>query len=208
MTDTSASPVLAPSPSSDEELLLRFRDQSDQEAFTELVHRYERPLYNYLVRYTGNPQQADELFQTTFERVFERSGQFEAGRRFKPWLYSIATHLAIDGMRRAGRHRALEFDASADVEDGEAGKLFDLVSDNRPSPVAQLEAAERRDWVRQAVEQLPDELRPVILLAYYEGMTLREVAEALDLPLGTVKSRLHRALVKLNEAWKRGHHAA
>jgi RNA polymerase sigma-70 factor (ECF subfamily) len=190
---------------SDEALLLRFRDTHDDDAFSELLARYERPLFNYLARYTGDLSQAEELFMATFERVFERCAQFEPGRRVKPWIYSIATHLAIDAMRRSGRHRAAQFDTSIEDDESDVGTLFDLVSDRRPGPIASLEAGERRNWVRRAVQDLPDDLRAVILLAYYESMTLREVAQALDLPIGTVKSRLHRGLLQLNQAWKAGH---
>jgi RNA polymerase sigma-70 factor (ECF subfamily) len=191
---------------SDEELLLSFATERDEKALEQLIHRYERPLYNYLLRYTGNASRAEELFQATFERVFQRCQQFEPGRRVKPWIYSIATHLAIDAARRAGRYRTTSFDESVEQDDSHAGKLFDLLSDNHPSPVAQLEAEERRIWVRQALKQLPDEMRAVVLLVYYEGLKLREIAEALHVPIGTVKSRLHRALAQLNRAWKRGHH--
>ncbi len=190
---------------SDETLWQAFREQGDETAFATLVHRYERPLFNYLARYTGDPNQAEELFQATFERVFEHRQQFEPGRRFRPWVYSIATHQAIDALRHAGRHKPLEFDAASDDHDTDTGKLFNLLSDDEPSPLAQLETAERRDWVRLAVSRLPENLRSVVLMAYYDGMTLSEVAETLHQPLGTVKSRLHKALLLLNADWKRGH---
>jgi RNA polymerase sigma-70 factor (ECF subfamily) len=208
MNRTILSPVRAfptQSSGSDEELLLRFRDEHDQDAFAELIRRYERPLKAYLSRYLGNSSQADEVCQTTFERLFERGKQFGAGRRFKPWLYSIATHLAIDALRHARRHHLLEFDAAIDRDDSTAGTGFDLLSDDSPGPAAQLEAAESSDWVRGAVASLPDDWRAVIRLVYFQGMTLREAAEALGQPLGTIKSRLHRALLRLNTDWKAGH---
>ena len=90
---------------SDEALLLAYRTRHDRGAAGELIRRYERPLYGYLLRYTGNPGLAEELFQTTFQRVIERADQFAAERKFRPWLYSIATHLAIDAGRRSGRSR-------------------------------------------------------------------------------------------------------
>lgn len=202
---TSAKPALDPDTVTDEQYMLRIRDRRDEHALEELIHRYQRPLYNYLVRYTGNRDRAEDVFQRTFERVFERRQQFEPGRRFKPWVFSIATHLAIDAMRKAGRHRSLELDAAADGRDSSHGSLLDLLSDDRPSPIAQLEADERRQWVRDALAALPEKPRAVILLAYYERLTLAEIADTLGIPLGTVKSRLHRGLVELNRAWKSGH---
>ncbi len=174
-------PAAVESVATDECLMLRVRERRDERALEELVRRYERTLYNYLVRYTGNPTKAEEIFYGTFERVFERRQQFDERRRFKPWLFSIATHLAIDSLRKGGRHRHVA------------------------SPIAQLEATERRDWVRAAVADLPESMRGVVLMAYYERMKLHEIAEALGIPEGTVKSRLHRALLELNRAWKSGH---
>lgn len=198
---------LGGAPISDEALLSAYRARGDRQAIGELVKRYETPLYNYLARYTGNPSQAEELFQGTFQRVLERSDQFTEGRRFRPWLYSIATHLAIDAVRRGGKHRSVKLDLPDDDDESSANKLLDLLSDRHPGPLAQLEAEEQRRHVRVAVARLPDELRRIIILAYYQGMTLREIAEASDLPLGTVKSRLHKALLMLNTAWLRGERA-
>ncbi|HWA97420.1 MAG TPA: sigma-70 family RNA polymerase sigma factor [Pirellulales bacterium] len=198
-------PAAVDSVATDECLMLRVRERRDERALEELVRRYERPLYNYLVRYTGNPTKAEEIFYGTFERVFERRQQFDERRRFKPWLFSIATHLAIDSLRKGGRHRHVALDAPIESADASQTKLMDLLRDNRPSPIAQLEATERRDWVRAAVADLPESMRGVVLMAYYERMKLHEIAEALGIPEGTVKSRLHRALLELNRAWKSGH---
>lgn len=188
------------SPSSDEELFSAFRTRRDHAAVSELIHRYERPLYGYLVRYTGDPGKAEELFQTTFQRVIEHCDQFISGRKFRPWLYSIATHLAVDVGRRSAKHRSPAPPEGFVDTDAHYNSAFDLLPNREPGPPDRLEADERRRIVRAAIEKLPDDLRRVIILAYYQGLTLREVAEALDLPLGTVKSRLHKALLALHDA--------
>jgi RNA polymerase sigma-70 factor (ECF subfamily) len=186
---------------SDEHLLERFR-RGVTEAFGLLMRRYERELYGYLRRYTNNASLADDVFQNTFLQVYLKSGQYEPGRLFRPWLYAIATNQAIDAMRRNGRHQAVSLDEPrAEPGDGDLARLLEMLQSRGPSPVEAASAQERSEQVRASVEQLPDFLRQVLILAYYQGLKYREIADILEIPVGTVKSRLHAALVKLQEAW-------
>jgi RNA polymerase sigma-70 factor (ECF subfamily) len=187
----------------DEGLLLRYRDSGDRRAFETLVQRYEREIYSYLRRYLSDAELAEDVFQAAFLQVHLKCRQFEEGRAFRPWLYAIATHAAIDAQRRNRRHRI----ASLDQSRGRTGEediqtLSHLLATTEPGPVARMEAEERKEWIRQAVDELPDALRSTLVLVYYQGMKYTEVAEALDIPLGTVKSRIHTAVFKLNEAWR------
>ena len=185
----------------DEELLIRFC-KGQAEAFGVLVRRYERELYGYLRRYLGDANLADDVFQNTFLQVYTKIGQYQAGRPVRPWLYTIATHQAIDALRRANRHQALSLDQSREEgPDGETHGLMDLLEARTPGPIDQVQGEELRLRVRASVDQLPDFLRQVVILAYYQGLKYREVAEILGIPVGTVKSRLHAALVKLQETW-------
>jgi RNA polymerase sigma-70 factor (ECF subfamily) len=186
---------------SDEELLARFcRGQS--EAFGTLVRRYERELYGYLRRYLGDSDLAEDVFQNTFLQLYLKSNQYETGRPVRPWLYTIATHQAIDALRRNGRHQALSLDQSQqELPDGEVRSLLELLEARGPGPLEEAQSAENRERVRASVDRLPEFLRQVVILAYYQGLKYREIAEILDIPVGTVKSRLHAALVKLQEAW-------
>ncbi len=192
----------APLPScSDEDLLTRFR-KGEKEAFGVLLRRYERELYGYLHRYLGNSVLAEDVFQNTFLQVFLKSGQYEAGRPVRPWLYTIATHQAIDALRRNGRHQAVSLERVRDESSGQEVKgLIEMLQSSEPGPLEQLSAEERQQRVRASVDQLPDAYRQVVVLAYYQGMKYRDIAEILDIPVGTVKSRLHAALMKLQEAW-------
>jgi len=186
---------------SDEELLTQFC-LGQTEAFGVLVKRYERELYGYLQRYLGDRNLADDVFQNTFLQLYTKSGKYEPGRPVRPWLYTIATHQAIDALRRNGRHQTISLDQGREeAPEGDVRSLVDLVEARGPSPVDQAQGEERRERVRAAVDKLPDFLRQVVVLAYYQGMKYREVAEILGIPVGTVKSRLHAALVKLQEAW-------
>src|SRR5256714_1853960 len=127
------------------------------EAFGFLVRRYERELYGYLRRYLQDATLAEDVFQNTFLQVYIKSGQYEAGRPVRPWLYTIATHQAIDALRRNGRHQAVSLDETrGELPDGEARALIDLVEGRGPSPMDQAQGVERRDRVRASVEKLPD----------------------------------------------------
>ncbi len=186
---------------SDEDLLARFQ-RGQTEAFGALVRRYERELYGYLRRYLGDSTLADDVFQNTFLALYTKIGQYESGRPVRPWLYTIATHQAIDALRRNNRHQALSLDQGREERpDGEFQGLMELLEARTPGPVEQLQGEELRERVRASVDRLPEFMRQVVILAYYQGLKYREIAEILDIPVGTVKSRLHAALVKLHEAW-------
>ncbi|QGJ71583.1 RNA polymerase ECF-type sigma factor [Planctomycetales bacterium 10988] len=187
----------------DEELLLRYRTTEDRLAFEQLVQRYESELYNYLRRYLGDTTLAEDAFQGTFLQLHLKCHQFEEGLRVRPWLYTIATHQAIDALRKAKRHRMVSLDGANKSRDDDLGTLMEVLSSKEDGPSESLQDDERRDWIRQAVLNLPDHLRAVVVQAYYQGLKYREIAEALDLPLGTVKSRLHAAVKKLNEVWSK-----
>src|SRR3954449_8018322 len=95
---------------SDEALLSRYREEGRTDDFDELVHRYENELYRYLARYTGDASLAEDVFQNTFLQVHLKRGLYEEGRPVRPWLYSIATHQAVDALRKAGRHPTISLD--------------------------------------------------------------------------------------------------
>jgi RNA polymerase sigma-70 factor (ECF subfamily) len=184
----------------DEELLLRFQS-GHREAFGVIVRRYERELFGYLRRYLGDGDLADDVFQNTFLQLYTKINTYEPGRRVRPWLYTIAKNQAIDAMRRTGRHPTVSLDQSAETEDGEVQTLLSLVENRHEGPSDIALGEERKQLIRASVERLPDFLRQVVILAYYQGLKYREIADILGIPVGTVKSRLHAALTKLNEAW-------
>ena len=187
-------------PVSDEDLLTRYRDSADPGDFNELVRRYERELYRYLARYLGNPALAEDVFQNTFLQVHLKRALYEDGRPVRPWLYSIATHQAVDALRKAGRHPTVSLDRRvAGSGEGEPGALVDLLVGDGSAPLDELQEQERRDWVARSLEKLPDVLRQTVILAYHQDLKYREIAEVLKIPVGTVKSRLHAALAKLQE---------
>jgi len=192
---------------SDEDLLLEYRDVGDRGAFEELVRRYERELYNYLRHYLGDAQMAEDAFQTAFLQVHLKCEQFEPGRRVRPWLYTVATNQAIDAQRRNRRHRMVSLDrrSRGSAHEDDTGTLAELIDGQEPGPVDLLESDEQRRSVRGAVRRLPDPLRQVLLLVYYHGLKYREAAEVLSIPVGTVKSRLHAAIGRLERYLTHAH---
>ena len=151
----------------------------DEGALTTLIDRYAASVHAYLLRHSGSREDADDLLQETWVRVARSARSFDTARRFRSWIYGIATNLTRDLFRRRmTRERALR----------------DLATQPSASPRA--DSVDRGE-LREHIAELPENMRAVLLLRYYEGMSEAEMAEVLDIPRGTVKSRLHAALRKL-----------
>jgi len=186
----------------DEELVLAYRDRGERAAFDQLVHRYEHELYSYLRRFLNDPTAAEDVFQATFMQVHLKCEQFEIERKVRPWLYTIATNQAIDHQRRTRRHRLVSLDRrESESGEDELGTLSNLLEGREEAPESGLDADEQHTWVRGAVAELPEQLRAALNLIYYQGLKYREAADVLHVPVGTVKSRVHSAVLKLNEAF-------
>ncbi|MFT5523478.1 MAG: RNA polymerase sigma-70 factor (ECF subfamily) [Pirellulaceae bacterium] len=192
-------------PLTDEDLLIRYRTSGDRGVFAQLVKRYERELYNYLRRYLGDAEQAEDVFQSTFLQVHLKCDQFEVGRKFRPWLYTIATNQAIDAQRRNRRHRLVSLDRAGREDSDDIGGLIDLLVSDVPNPEEGARQSEDREWVETAMGELSDQMRTVVSLVYYQGLKYREAADIMSIPVGTVKSRLHSAILKLTAIWNNTH---
>ncbi len=198
----------ASGPMSDEQLLLEYRATEDAALFTELVSRYQRELYNYLRRFLGDAAMAEDVFQNTFLQVHLKNGLFEAGRKFRPWLYTIATNQAIDAQRRNRRHRRLSLDQARQANGEDLGTLMDVVVTDEVDPHDRVADGEQAEWMRSAVGGLPDPLQNAVNLVYFRGMRYREAAQVMAIPVGTVKSRLHSAIQRLGQSWREVHVAS
>lgn len=182
---------------SDEELILEYRTTQQRAAFEELVHRYERELFNYLRHYLGDADSAEDVFQTTFLQIHLKCDQFEEGRSFRPWLYRIATNQAIDLRRKTRRYHVISLDENCDSST-DSSSFVDILSGNEIDPLNGSINAEQAGQVREAIAQLPELLKQVLYLVYFQGMKYRDAAESLGIPFGTIKSRLNAAVKKLN----------
>jgi RNA polymerase sigma-70 factor (ECF subfamily) len=184
----------------DEALLLEFRKTRQREYFEELVRRYERELFNYVRHYVGDLGNAEDVFQLTFMQVYLKCDQFEPGRKFRPWLYAIATNKSIDLLRThrrvSKRFRLISIDDSGKDADGIT--ISDTVESKQPDPLNDVINDEEANRVREAMQRLPENLRQTLYLVYFQGLPYREAAEALGIPFGTIKSRLNQAINKLN----------
>jgi RNA polymerase sigma-70 factor (ECF subfamily) len=181
----------------------RYRS-GDAKAFEELVRRHHDDLIRFLIRLSGNRAVAEDAFQETFLQVHLSLDTFDATRRFKPWLFTIAANKARDALRRSARRKTL--DLSAPIGGGSGGggggggadsgarTYVDLMEVDVPQPDQALKDSERSQLVQRAVDELPWSLREILLLAYFQRMSYNQIADALEIPLGTVKSRLHSAV--------------
>lgn len=187
---------------SDEDLFHDYRQSESATVFAELVGRYERELYNYLKRFLNDGTLAEDVFQATFLQVHLKSHLFESGRKFRPWLYTIATNQAIDSQRRNRRHRRLSLDQALSSSGEDLGALLEIVSGDSADPIEAYSQKEQAEWVRGAVSELPQSLQKTVDLVYFKGMKYRDAAKVLSVPVGTVKSRLHAAVRRLGHAWR------
>jgi len=185
----------------DEELLHRYLD-GEEAAFETLVRRYRRELFNFLARFTGDPELAEDVFQEAIVQLHTSAASFDTSRRLRPWLYTIAANKARDAIRSRYRKQAAPLDAVIGAN-SEGGTTFaELMPGNIPPPEKTLMNLESRRAVQSIVGQMPDKLRTVLLLSYFEDFQYNEIAEMLEIPLGTVKSRLHSAVKYFAKKWK------
>lgn len=178
-------------PATDEALAVKARN-GDQDAFAELVRRYQQGVVNLAYRLVGSREEALDLSQEIFLRVYENLDRFDPRRPFKPWLYRIATNYCYDFLRRQGRRRESVEEVSFAA--GEA------LADKHVNPEAAVLRGEVQRVVEEVIASLPARYRPAVILRYVEGMSYQEIAEALQLPLGTVKTYLHRSRELLRTA--------
>jgi len=188
----------------DEELLGRYR-AGETELFPVLVKRYRQELFHFLIRFAGNRAAAEDLFQEAFLQVHMSADTFDTSKRFKPWLFTIAANKARDYLRRSNRRKAASLSAPMDKSDDGSSSFVDLLEADLPLPDDVADEAETRRRVRAVVDDMPSHLREILLLAYFQQMAYKEVAQALGIPLGTVKSRLHAAVGTFAELWKSKH---
>lgn len=173
---------------------------ADQARFSELAMEYMASLYSAALRMTRNPSDAEDLVQETYLKAYRAFGNFEEGTNLKAWLYRILTNTFINSYR--SRRRRPEQTEIDDVEDlylyRRLGGL-EAVSAGRSAEEEVLEHFTEAE-VKEAVEQLPEQFRLAVLMADVEGFSYKEIAEILDVPIGTVMSRLHRGRKSLQKA--------
>ena len=185
----------------DEKLLQEFLE-GKAASFELLVRRHAQELHQFALRFTGNSVAAEDVVQETLLQVHNSVETFNPARRFKPWLFTIAANKARDYLRRRHRRREVPFEAYVGNDDEAGQRFIDLLSGDDVLPHESLALDEGRRLVKGIVEAMPTKLSEILILAYYHRLPYRQIAEIVDIPLGTVKSRLHASIVYFGERYR------
>ncbi len=181
-------------PITDEELMMRVRDD-DMDAYDLLIKRYEKRLLNFIYRLLQGLDEAEDLFQETFLRVFRSRKRYRAKANFSTWLYRIASNLCIDRLRKSGRQKTTSLDQ--ELQNGRS--RYDVLPDYSLAPDVVMEREELQIEIQTALSSLPVHQRIVVIMSEYQGLNYFQIATALGCSVGTVKSRVHRARKQLKQ---------
>ena len=187
---------------SDETLLTEFLS-GREDRFDRLVDRYSKELFAFVARFVGSSAVAEDVVQETFIQVYQSAAGFDKTRKLRPWIFTIAANKARDSLRTRLRRKEVTLGVSKPDDESPNISYLDFLTDGSPSSSAGMEAQEERELVRSIVAELPDHLREILVLGYYQRLPYKEIAEILDIPLGTVKSRLHGAVAQFSAAYKK-----
>ena len=188
------------SPFPDDRALAAEAASGSQRAFRELLERYERPVFSIVYRMVRDRALAEDLAQEAFIRAFKAIGGYNPGYKFSSWIFKIAHNLTIDHLRKR-RIDTISLEGSPDaVTEEEQARTRPVLESSGERPDAHVENLELGGAIEAAIGRLRPHYRTVTLLRHVEGYSYNEIAEILDLPLGTVKTYIHRARLELKEA--------
>ncbi|MCC6403220.1 MAG: sigma-70 family RNA polymerase sigma factor [Fimbriimonadaceae bacterium] len=176
-------------------LLIRRCQRGDRAAFDSLVSQYEQRAYQYAYRLTRDQDEACDVVADAFLRVYSALKNFKGKSTFSTWLYRIVSNVYFDRRKRERRHSHLSLDSPSGADET---RTLDL-PDASDGPEQLVEQGARQDVLQQALDSLPELHRAMLVMFHLEGLSYIEIAEALDLPVGTVKSRLNRARLALRD---------
>ncbi|KON67306.1 RNA polymerase sigma factor SigW [Peribacillus butanolivorans] len=162
--------------------------KGDHNAFGEIVELYKDKVFQICFRMLGNRQEAEDLAQEAFVRAFVNIRSFNIQMKFSTWLYRIATNLCIDRLRK----KKPDYYLDAEVSGSEGLNMYSQIASDMAKPEDEVESLELQETIQVEIMKLPEKYRSVIVLKYIEELSLKEISEILDLPVGTVKTRIHR----------------
>src|SRR5688572_9826876 len=177
----------------DEQAMLRVQATDDHRAFAQLVDRWEEPIRRLCTRMLGDEHKGEDLKQETFTRLFAKRKDYQPTARFSTFLWRIALNACYDELRRVKRRS----ESVLDEEDGETLALLEGDGLETGDPHSETATLEEAELVRRALLKLPEIYRSVLVLRHYEGLKLNKIAEILEIPLGTVNSRMAEGLARL-----------
>ena len=185
----------------DNQLLERYLD-GDENAFQELTSRYKNSLYSFLRLFLYRDDYIEDIFQETFLQFFTSLDLFDMSRPLCPWLFMIAANKAKDAIRKLQQIHDIPFTMITDSQEVSFEDFFNSITcDDSTAPV-KLEESEYALLVREVISVMPINYREILLLAYYNKFSYQEMADMLNIPLGTVKSRLHSAIGHFGKMWR------
>jgi RNA polymerase sigma-70 factor (ECF subfamily) len=182
---------------SDERLMLRYQE-GDVQAFEQLLERHRKKLFGYLLRMLRNREQAEDAFQEVFLRIVKSRMRYQPSATFTQWMYTIAHNLCVDRFRRSGIVKTESMDKS-EGEDSDRS-LADRLASSNPSPEESAASAEQRSVLEGAIMSLSPDNREVFLLRERQGLSFKEIARSLDIPVNTAKSRMRYAFEGLRKS--------
>ena len=177
-----------------DEILIRKYLAGDEQSLELLIKQYLKPIYSFVCRYVGNSQEAEDITQEVFVRVWRNLKKFDQEKSFKTWIFSIAKNASLDFLKKK---KAIPF-SEFDTEEG-GNRITDTLADPSPLPLELLEKAGMANMLNAAMEKLSPQYRMVLFLRYNDHFNFREIAESLDEPLHTITSRHRRALIQLKK---------
>ncbi len=182
--------------------LLDISATGEEGAFRELVNRYKNGLYAFLRTFLNQVDLIDDVFQETFLQLFTSRESFDRSRPLRPWLYTIAANKAKDALRKMQRTAAVPIGTMTESEDMSFGDMLNVLGSEEERPFEGLEKDETAANVRRIIADMPDNLREILVLAYFNKFSYKQMADILSIPIGTVKSRLHTAVGRFAKDWK------
>jgi RNA polymerase sigma-70 factor (ECF subfamily) len=185
----------------DGELLTRYIE-GEETAFSEIVSRYKNGLYAFLRMFLNRRELVEDVFQETFLQLFNSRESFDTSRPLRPWLFTIAANKAKDALRKWQRKNAIPIGTMTDSEDMSFDDMLNSVTSDSTLPYEQLQKDETALRVRRIISDMPENLREILVFAYFNRFSYKQMAEILSIPIGTVKSRLHTAVSRFSKEWK------
>ena len=185
----------------DTELLVRYM-AGDEDAFGEIVSLYKNPLYAFLRKFLNQQALVEDVFQDTFLQLYTSREKFDTDRPLRPWLFTIAANKAKDALRKIQRRSEMSLGTAAISEEVSIDDLFNMLSSYEQTPLDEVSKDETAQQVRVIIADLPENLRIILTLSYFEQFSYKQMAEILSIPIGTVKSRLHTAVLQFAQKWK------
>lgn len=182
--------------------LVRRLATGDEDAFREIIEIHKDSLYSFLRRFLNQQDLVEDVFQETFLQLYTSIDTFDLSRPLRPWLFTIAANKAKDALRKIRRTSSISIGTIADPEEVSMDDVFNSITSYDITPVDNIVSDETAMQVRKIISEMPENLRGILILAYFKQFSYKQMAEILSIPIGTVKSRLHTAVVYFTKKWK------